>query len=84
MPQIHNSREGGEHGEGGIEFLRLHRSAPQWWLARANFANFGRNLAAENSITLPFHLAEQLLIQIFTLLNSIGTKFNNTGAIYLL
>ena len=53
-------------------------------VAGANFANFRRNLAAENSITLPFHLAQQLLIQIFTALNSIGTKFNYTGAIYLL
>ena len=35
-------------------------------------ANFPRNLAAENSITPPFHLAELILRQIFTDLNLIG------------
>ena len=35
-------------------------------------ANFPRNLAAENSITPPFHLAELLLRQIFTGVNLIG------------
>ena len=76
--------EEGENMETGrIEFSAT-ASLVSSAVAGANFANFRRNFAAENSITLPFHLAQQLLIQIFTALNSIGTKFNYTGAIYLL
>ena len=57
---------------GELNFLRLHCSSP---FSGTLGANFGRNLAAENSIAPPFHLAEQLLKQIFTAVSSIGTNF---------
>ena len=75
MAQIPNSSNRGKMGEswGRIEFSTT---------ASLSFtslgANFPRNLAAENSITPPFHLAELLLRQIFTGVNLIGGWQNLT------